>query len=75
MIPEMRESTARDFACALSMEHWERMRRGDFRGGDDIRALRRFIRMSQRGFAEAMTRWRSPCESGFCNTPMLWNSE
>ena len=32
----------------------QRLRRGEFRGGDDVKALRRFVHMSQSEFAHAL---------------------
>lgn len=54
MTEEMRELTARDFAHALTRRRRERFIRGDFRTGDDVRALRRFARLSQVQFAVAL---------------------
>lgn len=49
-----RELSRTDFARALSRRQRERMVRGDFRDGADVRALRKFAGLSQARFAEAL---------------------
>jgi DNA-binding transcriptional regulator YiaG len=46
--------TEREFARAMPRRQRERLMRGEFRGGDDVVALRRFVRMTQNGFADAL---------------------
>src|SRR5438309_1706079 len=50
-IPEL---AAHDFSRALSSRTRQRLISGDFHGGKDIQALRRFIALSQSEFAEAL---------------------
>ena len=50
-IPEL---TAHQFSRALSSRTRQRLISGDFHGGKDIQALRRFIALSQSEFAEAL---------------------
>jgi len=54
MTDDPRELNRRDFLRALSRSERERMVRGEFRNGTDIRALRRFTGLSQARFAEAL---------------------
>ena len=50
-IPELTEA---GFARALPRRQRERMMRGEFRGGEDVIALRRFARLTQVAFASAL---------------------
>jgi putative transcriptional regulator len=50
-IPELTEAA---FARALPRRQRERLMRGDFRGGEDVVALRRFTCLTQRAFADAL---------------------
>jgi DNA-binding transcriptional regulator YiaG len=50
-IPELTES---DFARSLRGSHRRRLIAGDFRDGEDVAALRRFVGMTQVRFAEAL---------------------
>jgi DNA-binding transcriptional regulator YiaG len=50
-IPEL---TAAEFARAMPRRQRERLMRGEFRGGEDVVALRRFARLTQRAFADAL---------------------
>ena len=54
MTDNPRELSRADFARALTHSERERMVRGDFRNGADIRALRKFTGLSQVRFAEAL---------------------
>lgn len=54
MSDEIRELTAADFKRAIPRRLRERLIRGDFRGGADVAALRRFVRLPQRAFANAV---------------------
>ena len=54
MTENPRELSRADFRRALSRRDRERMVRGDFRSGADIRALRSFTGLSQVRFAEAL---------------------
>jgi putative transcriptional regulator len=51
---EIRELTKADFDRALPRRQRERIIRGELVGGEDIVALRRFIGLSQRAFADAL---------------------
>ena len=48
------EQTEAGFARALPRRQRERMMRGEFRGGGDVIALRRFARLNQVAFAGAL---------------------
>ena len=50
MKDEIRELTATDFARAIPRRLRDRFVRGDFKGGKDIAALRRFTALSQEAF-------------------------
>jgi DNA-binding transcriptional regulator YiaG len=50
-IPKLTEA---EFARAMPRRKRERLMRGEFRGGEDVVALRRFTRMTQRAFADAL---------------------
>ena len=50
-IPELTEA---DFGRAMPRRQRERLIRGDFQGGKDVVALRRFVRMTQVAFADAL---------------------
>ena len=50
-IPEL---TKRDFASAIPARVRKRLIAGRFESGDDIAALRRFVRLTQARFARAM---------------------
>lgn len=50
-IPEL---TARDFGRGISRKQRDRILRGQISGGEDVIALRRFVGLTQRAFAEAL---------------------
>jgi DNA-binding transcriptional regulator YiaG len=50
-IPKLTEA---EFARAMPRRQRERLIRGDFRGGEDVVALRRFARLTQVAFADAL---------------------
>ena len=50
-IPKLTEA---EFARAMPRKQRERLMRGEFRGGEDVVALRRFARLTQRAFADAL---------------------
>lgn len=50
-IPEL---TPKQLASALPVRVRKRLMAGDFRGGKDVAALRRFVGLTQARFAEAM---------------------
>ncbi len=54
MTDDIPELTERDFARALPRRQRDRLTRGEIRGGEDIRAFRRFSGLSQARFAEAL---------------------
>ncbi len=54
MSDDMPELTDEDFASALPARLRKRLIKGEFRSGDDIAALRRFVRLTQEQFAQAM---------------------
>lgn len=54
MTDEMPELTDEDFASAIPARLRKRLVKGEFRAGDDIAALRRFVRLTQEQFAQAM---------------------
>lgn len=54
MTDSPRELSRADFGRALTRSQRGRMVRGEFRGGADIRALRKFTGLSQVSFAEAL---------------------
>lgn len=54
MSDDMPELTDEDFASAIPARLRKRLIKGEFRSGDDIAALRRFVRLTQEQFAQAM---------------------
>jgi len=50
-IPRLTEA---EFARSMPRRQRERLMRGEFRGGEDVVALRRFTRLTQRAFADAL---------------------
>ena len=54
MTDEMPELTEEDFASAIPARLRKRLIKGQFEGGQDIAALRRFVRLTQEQFAKAM---------------------
>ena len=54
MSDEIRELTEADFARAIPRKQRERILRGRLAGGADIVALRRFVGLTQREFAQAL---------------------
>ena len=54
MTDEMPELTEEDFASAIPARLRKRLIRGQFESGEDIAALRRFVRLTQEQFANAM---------------------
>lgn len=54
MNDEMPELTDEDFVSAIPARLRKRLIKGEFRSGDDIAALRRFVRLTQEQFAQAM---------------------
>ena len=54
MKDEIGELTAADFERAIPRRLRERLVRGEFKSGEDIAALRRFIGLSQKTFALAL---------------------
>ena len=54
MTNDPKELSRSDFSRALTRRERERMVRGDFRNGADVRALRKFTGLSQVRFAEAL---------------------
>jgi putative transcriptional regulator len=54
MANDRAELTAADFARAMPRRQRERLIRGDIESGADIAALRRFVGLTQRAFAEAL---------------------
>jgi len=54
MSDEIRELTAADFERAIPHRLRARLMRGQFKSGDDVAALRRFIGLSQDTFARAL---------------------
>ena len=54
MTDDIPELTDKDFASAIPARLRRRLVQGDFRGGEDIAALRRFARLTQAQFAQAM---------------------
>lgn len=51
---EIPELTPKQIANAISGRLHERLMKGDFQNGGDISALRKFIGMTQRDFAQAL---------------------
>lgn len=54
MTEEMPELTEEDFAAAIPARLRKRLIKGQFESGEDISALRRFVRLTQEQFAKAM---------------------
>ena len=54
MSDDIRKLTETDLSRAMPRRQRERLSRGDFRGGKDVVALRRFARMTQVAFADAL---------------------
>ena len=54
MTDEMPELTEEDFASAIPARLRKRLIKGQIEGGQDIAALRRFVRLTQEQFAKAM---------------------
>lgn len=54
MIDDMRELTEDDFVSAIPARLRKRLIKGQFESGEDIAALRRFVRLTQDQFAQAM---------------------
>jgi DNA-binding transcriptional regulator YiaG len=54
MTDDMPELTDDDFASAIPARLRKRLIKGEFRSGDDVAALRRFVRLTQEQFAQAM---------------------
>lgn len=54
MSDDIRELTDEDLASAIPARLYRRLRRGQFESGSDIAALRRFVRLTQEQFAQAM---------------------
>ena len=54
MIDDMPELTDDDFASAIPARLRKRLIKGQFEAGSDIAALRRFVRLTQEQFAQAM---------------------
>jgi DNA-binding transcriptional regulator YiaG len=54
MTDDMPELTDDDFASAIPARLRRRLIKGQFESGEDIAALRRFVRLTQEQFAQAM---------------------
>jgi DNA-binding transcriptional regulator YiaG len=54
MTDDMSELTDDDFASAIPARLRKRLIKGQFESGEDIAALRRFVRLTQEQFAQAM---------------------
>lgn len=54
MTDEIRELTDDDFASSLSPRKRDRFMRGQIDAGEDVAALRRFVRLSQTQLARAL---------------------
>ena len=54
MSDDIRELAAADFERAIPRRLRDRLMRGEFKGGDDVAALRHFIGLSQDMFARAL---------------------
>ena len=54
MSDEIPELTEEQLARAMPARLHRRLMKGDFRSGDDIAALRRFVGLTQEEFAQAM---------------------
>jgi DNA-binding transcriptional regulator YiaG len=54
MTDDMPELTDDDFASAIPARLRKRLSKGQFESGEDIAALRRFVRLTQEQFAQAM---------------------
>lgn len=51
---EISELTEADFARAIPAMRRKRLMKGQFKSGDDIAALRKFVGLTQQQFAQAM---------------------
>ena len=54
MTDDMTELTDDDFASAIPARLRKRLIKGQFESGEDIAVLRRFVRLTQEQFAQAM---------------------
>jgi len=54
MKKEMQELTKSDFARSIKRTQRNRLMRGQFESGEDVVALRRFVGLTQKEFAEAI---------------------
>jgi len=54
MSDEIPELTEQDFEASIPVRLRRRLMRGQFESGSDIAALRRFVRLTQEQFAQAM---------------------
>ena len=54
MTDDIRELTEHDFKRAIPRALRRRLARGEISGGEDVRALRRFVGLSQQRFAQAL---------------------
>lgn len=54
MTDDIPELTEEDFAAAIPARVRKRLLRGKFESGSDVAALRRFVRLTQTQFAQAM---------------------
>ena len=54
MADEMPELTAAELATAMPARMRKRLMRGQFESGSDVAALRKFVRLTQEQFAQAM---------------------
>ena len=54
MSEDIPELTDEDFASAIPARQRRRLMRGQFESGADVAALRRFVRLTQTQFAQAM---------------------
>jgi DNA-binding transcriptional regulator YiaG len=54
MSDDIPKLTKAEFARAMPRRQRERLMRGEFRGGEDVVALRRFTCLTQRAFADAL---------------------
>jgi len=54
MTDDMPELTDEDFISAMPARLRKRLIKGEFQSGEDVAALRRFVRLTQEQFAQAM---------------------
>ena len=54
MTEDIQELTAEDFAHVMPARQRRRILRGEITGGEDVVAIRRFVRMTQEEFAGAL---------------------